>query len=330
VSAFDPVRIGILGAARIAPTAVLRPAREEVFARVVAVAARDGARAARFAHEQAIATVHLGYEALLADPRVEAIYNPLPNALHARWTLAALAAGKHVLCEKPFASNAAEGRTVAEAAGRSGRVVAEAFHYRYHPLAARVREIVQSGELGALCRVEAAVCFPLPFYSDIRYQYALGGGATMDAGCYAVHLARLVGGEPKVSSARAWLAKPAVDRAMRAELEFASGATGQINCSMWSARLLAMSLQVVGERGELRVFNPLAPHVFHRMTVRAAGKKRVERFPRRSTYAYQLEAFCRAIREGTPVLTPPEDSVANLEVIDQIYRAAGLPLRGEA
>ena len=204
MTATAPLRLGILGAARIAPAALIRPARAVADARVVAVAARDRDKAARFAHKHAIATVHGSYEALLADPSVDAVYNPLPNGLHGKWTRAALAAGKHVLCEKPFTANADEAAEVAAAAAASGRVVMEAFHYRYHPLAARVRAIVESGELGPLRRVETALCFPLPRFSDIRYDASLAGGATMDAGCYAVHMARSFGlEEPEVVRAEA-------------------------------------------------------------------------------------------------------------------------------
>ena len=144
--------------------------------------------------------MHDSYAALLADPDIDAIYNPLPNGLHAEWTIAALEAGKHVLCEKPFTANAKEAEDVAAVATRTGLVVMEAFHYRYHPLAQRMREIVESGELGTIRRVETALCFPLPKFSDIRYQYDLAGGATMDVGTYTVHMARLLGARSPRSS----------------------------------------------------------------------------------------------------------------------------------
>ena len=137
-----PLRIGILGAARIAPMALCRPAREVEGVEVVAIAARDAARAQQFAAKHGIAKVHASYDALLADDAIDAIYNPLPNGLHAEWTIRALEAGKHVLCEKPIASNAAEAAQMAEAAERTGRVLMEAFHWRYHRLAALMREVV--------------------------------------------------------------------------------------------------------------------------------------------------------------------------------------------
>lgn len=293
---------------------------------VVAVAARDAQRAKAFAARHGIATVHGSYEDLLADPGIDAVYVPLPNGLHGRWTKAALAAGKHVLCEKPFAANAAEARDVADAMG--DRVVMEAFHYRYHPVAARMAEIAGSGELGPLRKVEAGFCFPLPRFSDIRFSLDLAGGALMDAGCYAVHMARLLGGgEPEVMSAQAKQQTPGVDRAMRAELRFPGGHTGTIRCSMWSSDFLTISARVVGERGEMRVFNPLAPHVYHRISVRTDAGRRVEHLTRRHTYAFQLEAFAAAVLRGAPVLTGPDDSIANMTVIDASYRAAGLSPR---
>jgi len=323
-----PVRIGILGAARIAPLALINPARGNAEVVVAAVAARDVSRAQAFAGKHGIARVHDSYAALIADPDLDAVYNPLPNGLHGRWTRVALTAGKHVLCEKPFTANAAEAREIAELAAQSDRVAMEAFHYRYHPLTLRVEQIIASGELGKLERVEAAMCFPLPKFSDIRYNYSLAGGATMDAGCYAVHMVRTFGGStPEVIAAQAKLRDSQVDRAMTAELQFAAGHTGRVHCSMWSSTLLQLSAKVIGDRGELRVLNPVTPQLFHRLSVRSADGNRVERFPRRATYAYQLDAFVAAMLRGEPVKTTPEDAVENMTVIDAIYRAAGLPLR---
>jgi predicted dehydrogenase len=320
----DAVRIGILGAARIAPNAVIKPARNSTEAEVVAVAARDRSRADAFAAKHGIATVHGSYSELLADAEIDAIYNPLPNGLHAQWTIAALEAGKHVLCEKPFTANTTEAEAVAAVAQRTGLVVMEAFHYRYHPLAHRMREIVESGELGTIRRVETALCFPLPKFSDIRYQYDLAGGATMDVGTYTVHMARLLGcEEPTVVSAEAKLRTPDIDRAMRAELTFPSGHTGRITCS-----LIQTYARAIGERGVMRVINPTSPQMWHRMRVKTGGKSRTERFPRRPTYEYQLDAFCAAVLRGEPTLTPPADSIANMQVLDAIYVAAGMKPRG--
>jgi predicted dehydrogenase len=320
--------MGTLGAARITPGALIKPARQVPEVEVTAVAARDPARARQFAARHGIAAVHDSYEALLADPDVDAIYNPLPNSLHAPWTLRAIAAGKHVLCEKPFTANEAEAAEVADAAKSAGLVVMEAFHYRYHPLARRMREIVV-GELGELGHVEASVCFPLPRFSDIRYQFDLAGGATMDAGCYAINCIRLLGpGEPEVVSARATLHNPVVDRAMVADFRFPGGASGRIRTSLWSSQLLRIGARAVGEHGQMRVLNYLAPQTFSLLTVRVGASTRWERIRGEATYTYQLRAFAAAVLRGEPVITTPEDAVANMRQIDDVYRAAGLPLRG--
>lgn len=322
------VRIGVLGAATIVPAALINPAKDNSEVVVAAVAARDASRAQAFATKHGIARVHDSYEALIADPDVDAVYNPLPNGLHGKWTRAAIEGGKHVLCEKPFTANAAEAREIAEFAATSDRVVMEAFHYRYHPLASRAQEIIASGELGTLERVEVAFCFPLPNFSNIRYDYSLAGGVTMDAGCYAVHMMRAFGGgTPEVVSAQAKLRGSDVDRAMTAQVRFPDGHTGTLRCSMWSTDLMRISLRVTGDRGELYVLNPLMPQLFHRFTVRSGGGKRVERFPRRASYAYQLDAFAAAILRDEPVLTTPADAIETMTVIDSIYHAAGLPVR---
>lgn len=323
------LRIGILGAARIAPAALVKPASASSEVDVVAVAARSLERAQTFAARHGVPRAFDSYEALLADPDIDAVYNPLPNGLHGRWTRAALAAGKHVLCEKPFTANAAEAREIAALAASSDRVVMEAFHYRYHPLTLRAEEIVASGELGTLERVETTVSFPLPKFSDIRYDYDLAGGATMDAGCYAAHMARTFGGgeTPSVVSASAKLRSPRVDRAMTAELRYPSGHTGRVTCSMWSSSVLKISAKVTGSKGTLSVFNPLMPQAYHRFTVRTSAGRRTEKFPRRATYEYQLDAFTAAVLRGEPVKTSASDAVETMTVIDEIYRAAGLPPR---
>jgi predicted dehydrogenase len=324
-----PLRFGILGAARIAPAALLRPARDLPAATVVALAARDRTRAETFARRHDIPRVHTSYADLLADPEIDAVYNPLPNSLHCEWTVRALEAGKHVLCEKPIASNADEARHMAEAAEKTGRVLMEAFHYRYHPLAARMREIVASGELGRIRRIEAALCFPLLRRGDIRFDLFLAGGALMDAGCYAVNCVRfLADAEPEVVSARARLSSPGVDRRMDAELRFEGERLGKVTASLLSASLLRLSARVVGDEGELAVFNFVMPQLFHRLRVKTPRGSRSERVAGDATYTCQLRAFIRAVREGAPFETDAADAIANMRVIDAIYRAAGLEPRG--
>ena len=325
-----PLRFGVLGAAQITPMALLKPARDLPEAVVTAVAARDPLRARAFADRHGIMRVHPTYDALLADPQIDAIYNPLPNSHHCEWSIRALEHGKHVLCEKPIAANAAEAERMAAAARATGRVLAEAFHWRYHPLAARMRDIIESGELGTIRHVEAHFCIPLLKRGDIRYRLDLAGGATMDTGCYAISILRfLAAAEPEVVRATARLSSPGVDRAMEADFRFADGRTGRITCSLLSGTLLRASALVRGDAGQLSVLNPIAPQFFHRLTVRTATGTRTERLRGDATYTYQLRAFVAAVRTGTPVPTGPDDAIANMRVIDAVYSAAGLPLRGQ-
>jgi predicted dehydrogenase len=322
------VRIGVLGAARIAPNALIKPAHLVAGVEVAAIAARDRRRAEAFAARHGVPVVHDSYADLVADPSLDAVYVPLPNGLHAQWTLAALREGKHVLCEKPFTSNAAQAREVAAAAEGTGLVVMEAFHYRYHPLARRMIEIVRGGELGRIQRVETAMCFPLPLFSDIRYDFGLAGGALMDAGCYAVHALRMLAPEQvEVTSARALTMRRdrRIDRAMTAQFSIADGqGTGEIRASMWSSTLLRMRARAVGERGTLTVTNFTSPQLLARFTVTVDGQRRREKFGGEATYVHQLRAFAAAVAGEPANLTPPADSVATMSLIDSIYKAAGL------
>jgi len=324
------IRIGILGAGRIGPAALIRPAQAlagEV--RVEAVAARDPARAADFARRFGVPRALGSYEELVVDAAIDAVYVALPNSLHAPWSLRALQAGKHVLCEKPMACNALEAERMNAAAAGAGRVLAEAFHYRCHPLVLRMKEIVAGGELGGLRHVEAHFCAPLWNRSDIRYRYELGGGATMDLGCYCVNLIRfLAGAEPEVTGARALLASPQVDRFMEADFRFPSGATARMTCSLWSRFLLRTWARVRGTKGELRVWFPFQPHFFRRLKVRSGSGTRVERFSAERSYDWQLRAFAAAVRGAAPVVTTAADAVANLRVMEAIYARAGLRPRG--
>jgi predicted dehydrogenase len=325
----ESVRIGVLGAARIAPTALIRPAASDPEVEVVAVAARDLRRAERLAAEHGLARAYGGYHQLLADPEIDAVYVALPNGLHGRWTIAALEAGKHVLCEKPFTANADEAALVAEVAGPTDLVVMEAFHYRYHALVQRVLEILRSGELGTITRLDAWLCFPLVSRSNIRWSYELAGGALMDAGCYPIHLLRtLAGAEPEVVTATAKTRLPSVDRYLHAELAFGDGITGSITASMLSGRVLGAGARVRGTRGTMRVLNPYFPQLVHRLLIKSASRTAVEHVARQpSTYACQLRAFTDAVLRRQPPPTNVDDAVANMRVIDACYRAAGLPVR---
>jgi predicted dehydrogenase len=321
----DRLRIGVLGAARIAPKAIVKPAVTNPDVEVVAVAARDRARARAFATAHAIPRVLDDYDALIADPDIDAIYNPLPNALHARTTIAALDAGKHVLCEKPFTGNAADADAVAAAAARSDAVVMEAFHYRYHPLFQRVLEL--TGTLGRLHDIRARMIAVVPKKTDIRYQLELAGGATMDVGCYAIHQIRsVVGAEPAVDSAAAKLTSPGVDRAMRASFTFADGPAARMECALLDARAPIADLRITGDRGTVHVYFPTRPELAW-ISTRIDGRRSRERVRGEPTFSYQLRAFCDAALRGAPMLTGPPDSVATMRVIDAVYAAAGLAAR---
>lgn len=327
----EPLRIGVLGAARIAGNAIGTPARL-TGARLVAVAARDRGRAEAFAATNSIERVLDSYLELLGDPEVEAIYNPLPNGLHAPWNLAAIAAGKHVLSEKPFASDAGEAAEVRDAGVRAGVVVAEAFHYLYHPVTRRLHELLATGELGDLERVETTFVGPPPPPEDPRWSLSLAGGALMDIGCYSLHAQRMLapwaGGAPSLVDARGAEREghPEVDEWVDADLVFPSGATGVARCNMAAEQMVA-TCRIVGTRGEATAANFVLPHLDDRLFVTTPAGDRVEHLGRRTSYTYQLEAFTAFVRGGAPMTTDSNDAVATMTLIDACYAAIGMEKR---
>jgi len=324
-----PIRIGVLGAAAIVPMALTNPSRSVPETQVLAIAARDPKRAQSFARKHHIPRVHQTYSDLLADPEVDAIYNPLPNSLHAEWTIRALKAGKHVLCEKPFASNVQEAEEMARTAQETGLVLSEAFAYRYHPLTARVKEIIARGELGKINHIEAQFCFLLPSPNNIRFNYELAGGALMDCGCYPVSLIRhLAEVEPIVNRAEARLFASQVDYKMSADLSFADGRVAHLVCDMLSPKLFRSVLKVEGDAGTLRVINPYHPHWFNWLSVRERNGSHSEHVRGENAYALQLSAFVKAIRGEIKLNTDPADAIGNMRVIDAIYEKAELKRRG--
>jgi predicted dehydrogenase len=331
----EPLRIGVLGAARITELALITPAgitRD----RVVAVAARNPERAAAFAQEHGVERVLPDYAAVVADPEVEVIYNPLANALHGPWNRAAIDAGKHVLSEKPFASNAEEARRVRAAAVAAGVAVMEGFHYLHHPVMRRLHALLDGGELGTLRRVETHFAMPAPPDRDPRWSLALAGGALMDLGCYSLHAQRMLapwtGGEPRVVAARGVerADRPGVDQRMEAELEFPGGATGLAHCDMAAADW-RITCRLVGTAGEATATNFVRPDQDDRVRwVGRDGTYREEYLGTRSSYTYQLEAFRAHLREGAPLPIDVDDAVATAELIDAVYAAAGFPPRPTA
>jgi len=324
-----PIRIGVLGAAAIVPSALTNPARNVPEVQVTAIAARDPKRAEKFAPRHHIPKVHKTYNDLLADSDIDAIYNPLPNGLHAEWTIKALRAGKHVLCEKPFASNAKEAVAMADAAKETGKVLSEAFAYRYHPLAARMKEVITNGELGKIKQITARFCFLLPAPSNIRFRYDLAGGALMDAGCYPLSLVRfLMDAEPEVLRAKAKLLKPDVESHMEADLKFPNDIQAHVVCDMLSLRLFDSFLEVKGDAGEMRVFNPYHPHWSHWMNLHTKQHTWRGTVKGDNVYALQLQAFAQAIGSGKLFSTNPDDAVNNMRLIDAVYEKVGMKLRG--
>lgn len=328
-----PLRFGILGAARITPAALVYPSEGRSDVRLVVVGARDRARAEAFAAEHRIERVADDYRAVVEDPEIDAVYVPLPATAHLAWARAALEAGKHVLCEKPLVANAAEARELAAVADASGRVLMEAFHYRYHPLFARVQALLADGAAGRVTHLAAHFAVPHVPPGDIRLTLETGGGALMDLGCYCVHMLRhLTGREPVVESARAELGPPEVDVALEGNLRFPGpdGPTGAVSCSLRPEDPLAARLAIEGTEGRMTVTNPVAPQIGHELhLVNADGELR-EQVDRTPSYTYQLEAFLGAVRDGAPVPTDGADAVATLTVIDALYAAAGLHRRGAA
>ncbi len=324
------IKFGILGAAKIAPFALLKQARSIPGVRAYAVAEEyKGPEALqRFASKHGIPKTYQRFDELLGDPNVDAVYLPLPISQHAEWAIKSIQAGKHVLCEKPLAANAREALEIHKAAEATDRVVCEAMHFRYHPLVERVREIIASGEIGELRQIDASFSCFLPM-NDFRFNYALGGGCTIDMGCYPIGFLRAVTGiEPEVTHAEAGLHGKLIDRWMRARLQFAPDCQANLYMGMRSHKLLSVSMKIAGETGSIRILNFIKPEVFHRLTIETGRMKRRETIFGESTYATQLAAFLQAIRNETPVLTSTEDAVKNMQVIDAIYQCAGLPIRG--
>ncbi|MEV6174026.1 Gfo/Idh/MocA family oxidoreductase [Streptomyces sp. NPDC051954] len=327
----EPLRIGVLGAARIAELSIVGPARATGH-RLVAVAARDRGRAEAFAAAHGVERVADSYADLVADPEIEVVYNPLANGLHGPWNLAALQAGKHVLTEKPSASNTAEAAEVHEAVAKAGTAFMEGFHYLFHPVTRRLFELLDSGELGDLRHVETMVAIPAPPDSDIRWSLPLAGGALMDLGCYSLHAQRMLapwaGGAPRLLAARGGERADAagVDEWLDADLEFPGGVTGSARCHM-AHEPRQMSFRVVGSRGEATAVNFVQPHLDDRVVVRTAAGERTEELGRRSSYTYQLEAFAAHLRHGEPLTLDADDALATMRLIDDCYRAAGFPVR---
>ena len=317
-----PLRIGLLGAARIAPPAVIVPASKRDDVIVTVVAARDPARAAAFAAEHGVADVAADYDALIHRDDVDLVYVGLPVSAHAEWTIKALEAGKAVLCEKSFCSNADEARAMVAAAERAGRPLIEAYHYRLHRVMRRAVEIVASGELGTLRRVEALFDVPIKYDpNEIRWRADQGGGALGDLGCYPLHAVRsLIGAEPDVVSARIRM-EHGVDAETSAVLRFPGGVDGRISCSMLAPRPMA-TLFVEGDKGRLDIVNFIGPQMGCQFTVTVDGKTRGEPTDGPTTYEAQLDHVVEVMAGRAKPMLGGAGAIAQMAAIDAIKAAA--------
>jgi predicted dehydrogenase len=323
------LRIGVLGAARILQDALISPARDLDGLVVHAIAARDGERARATADRFGIPRIHGSYEALLADADIDAVYIPLPAALHARWAAGALDAGKHVLVEKPFTSNLDAAEALAAHSERHpDLILAEAYHTGHHPLMSDLRALLDSGEIGVVRRASAQFSIPVVRRSDIRWDFTLGGGGLLDVGYYPVRFLReLFDPAPQVVSARATM-RGEIDRFLEAELDF-GGVRGTVISGMWSARM-GMGVEIVGDAGRLRVSWPYHPQHGARITIDHAAGRRRQTVDRTSTYALQLAAFRDAVRGGAPNRTDAAAAVAQMGTIEAIQHRAEMRSRPSA
>ena len=326
----DMIRIGLLGATRIAPKALIPQVKRRQDCVITCVAARDRAKAAAFAESHGIPEVVENYETLVRRDDIDLIYNALPPNRHADLSIAALEAGKHVLCEKPFAMNAAEARRMTEAAAGSGRHLIEAFHYRFHPMFADILDRLQSGAIGRLCAMKADFSVAIPYSTDeLRHRPDLGGGALMDLGCYPAHWLRtLAGAEPRVVSARIVEGSRGVDLETNAVLEFPGGVPARLRTSMRRGQRFRAFIALQGSEGVLRAINPLHPSRGHSLSIHRGTRTERWSVDGESTYDFQLAHTLDVIGGRATPLTGGADAVANMELIDRIYEAGGMKPRG--
>ena len=324
----DELRWGVLSTASIAREKVIPGLRRARRSRVVAIASRDIVLARRAADEAGIPRAHGSYEALLADPDVDAVYIPLPNHLHAEWTIAAARAGKHVLCEKPLAMTSADAERMIAACDAAGVRLMEAFMYRLHPSWVAVRELVAAGRVGRLTAIQSWFSYFNDDPMNIRNIRAVGGGALFDIGCYSVNLSRMLfGGEPtRVESSILRDPASGVDVLTSGLLEFEGGvATFTCSTRMESDQ----RVHVYGTEGRISIGIPfnIPPDRPTEVFITQGGDPPVNpateilTFETADPYAVEAEQFAAAILDGGPTPVPPADAVANLRVIERLFAA---------
>jgi D-xylose 1-dehydrogenase (NADP+, D-xylono-1,5-lactone-forming) len=320
-----PVRWGLLSAANIGVKAVLPAIRASRNGRLVAVASRDRARAERIAGGNGDVKVYDNYEALLEDSAVEAIYIPLPNSLHAGWTVRAALHRKHVLCEKPLGATTAEVRDMIAACREARVLLMEAFMYRFHPQIRWTLEQLAAGVIGQVHRVRAAFAFDIrQSPENIRLFADLAGGSLMDVGCYPLNFSRAVfGGPPRVIAARAHApARGEVERTVAAVLDFGEGHLSLIDSSFELP--LHQYAEVIGDEGRVFLNRPFSSNRVEAVVRVEHGEEVVERrFAPIDQYQLEVEHFADCIRTGAAPYLSPEDSLEQAETIEAIYAAAG-------
>jgi predicted dehydrogenase len=328
------IRIGILGAARVAPRGMVTPANETLGAEVVAIASRELERARSFAVTHSIPLAFGSYAELIARDDIDLVYCALPPSAHVEWCVAALQSGKHVLVEKPFANNAQDAAQIVAAARAAGKHVFEGFHYRFHPMFENALAAVRSGAIGRIRRIEAVFNAELPDTpGELRYIEALGGGALMDLGCYCMHWIRtMAGDEPTIVSARARCGVPGVDLDIDAEMAFTSGPTASLRCSMQPQDgSLYRRLRVHGDAGVLEIENPVSPHSGATLSFEGPNAPMPQIVSGGdTTFHYQLRHVLEVLAGRAEPLTGGDDAVGNMRALDAIYRAAGMRPRGLA
>jgi predicted dehydrogenase len=322
------VKWGVLGVAKIGVEKVIPAMQRGEVSRITAIASRDPGKARAAAGKLGIERAFGSYEDLLADPEIEAVYNPLPNELHVPWTLRALAAGKHVLCEKPIALDAEEARPLIDARNRSGKLVAEAFMVRYHPQWRRARELAREGSIGELRAIQTFFSYRLLDPDNVRNRPP-GGGGLYDIGCYAILTARTIfAAEPtRVVATIDRDPNFHTDRLASAILEFPGGRC--VTFSVATQLSAHQRVTIVGDAGRIEVMIPFnAPPdrpteiVIDTGADLFGGGRRVEQFPICDQYTLQGDAFSRAIVDGAPLEFGIEDAIANMRVIDALFRSA--------
>jgi D-xylose 1-dehydrogenase (NADP+, D-xylono-1,5-lactone-forming) len=315
------IRWGLLGTAhvnrRLIP--VMRAARRST---LVAVASRDARRARAYAGEWGIPIAHDSYEALLRDAGIDAVYLPLPNALHVEWTLRAVDAGKHVLCEKPLALSAEDVDRVGAVADARERVVAEAFMYRHEPLTAKVLELIAEGTIGAVTMIAAGFTFEQHRADDVRLDAALGGGSLWDVGCYPVSAIRLIAGaEPTEVVGWAALGSTGVDETFTGLLRFARGVVASVHCSFRSHH--RMWLDIHGKDGTMHVPDPYRPAANAQIAIRRGDQVRSVAVIGSSTlFLRQVEDFVSAALDRRPPVMTLRDSRGNAAALAALHESA--------